>query len=137
MLIKLISGCCLALCCSLVSATVLQTSFDQDARYSIVSVSGDPSQRTVITQRVGISGTSYSARQFDCSARTVRFMGSGASLEDLQDAEADNELTPIFKGSLSRAISQVVCDESVQAGTAAAGPLGKSAHGQPVTSISQ
>ncbi|ROL63048.1 hypothetical protein [Pseudomonas vranovensis] len=137
MLIKLISGCCLALCCSFVSATVLQTSFDQDARYSIVSVSGDPSQRTVITQRVGISGTSYSARQFDCTARTVRFMGSGASLEDLQHAEADNELTPIFKGSLSRAISQAVCDESVQAGTAADGSPGKSAHDQPVTSISQ
>ncbi|MGF6593631.1 hypothetical protein [Pseudomonas sp. 2835] len=137
MLIKLISGSCLALCCFAAGATALQTSFDHDARYSIVSVAGDASQRTVITQRVGVSGTSYSARQFDCTARTVRFLGSGTSLEDLQHAEADNEPTPIFKGSLARAISHAVCDESVQPGATADGQHDTSAHGQPVTSITK
>lgn len=133
MLTKLISGSCLALCSFAASATVLQTSFDPDARYSTVSVSGDASQRTVITQRIGISGTSYSARQYDCTARTVRFLGSGTSLEDLQHAEADREPTPIFKGSLARAISQAACDEGVQPGATADGHGGISASNQPVT----
>lgn len=134
MLIKLLSGSCLALCCATSSATVLQASFDPDARYSIVSMSGDATQRTVITQRIGISGTSYSARQYDCTARTVLFLGSGTSLEDLQHAQADSAPTPIFKGSLARAISQEACNEDAQPGNTADGKGDVSANNQPVAS---
>ncbi|QBF26068.1 hypothetical protein EXN22_10300 [Pseudomonas tructae] len=114
MLNKLLAATCLALSCSTVSASLIEASQDPDALYSIVSMSGDSSDRTVITQRVGISGTSYSARQFDCTKRTVRFLGSGISLDDLKSAVADKDATPIFKGSLARAISQEACGESLQ-----------------------
>lgn len=132
MLNKLLLASCLALCSSTASATLLQTSFDPDARYSIISVSGDISQRTVITQRVGLSGTSYSARQFDCTARTVRFLGTGTSLDDLKSAVADKESTPIFKGSLARAISQAACEESVTPDTTADIQSAASSHSQSV-----
>jgi hypothetical protein len=96
--------------CSLTSATPLQASFDPDAQYAIVKISGDPERLSVVTQRTGLSGTSYSARQFDCISHTVRFMGSSTSLKGLADARPDEEPTPIFKGSLSRYISEVACN---------------------------
>ncbi|MHA6196279.1 hypothetical protein ACX3YG_18115 [Pseudomonas wadenswilerensis] len=101
-----------ALPCSLASAEPLQTSFDPDAQYVIVKVSGNPERLSVITQRTGLSGTSYSARQFDCISRTVRFMGSSTSLKGLADARPDDEPTPIFKGSLSRVISEATCNSN-------------------------
>lgn len=97
--------------CSLVSATPLQASFDPDAQYSIVSITGSLEDRSVITQRIGLSGTSYSARQFNCVTGKVRLMGSGTSLQDLANAQADDDATPIFKGSLSRTISEVACND--------------------------
>ena len=109
---KLLAASCLALTCLTANATLLEASFDPDARYSIVSMTGDAAERTAITQRVGLSGTSYSARQIDCTNRTVRFLGSGTSLEDLKSAVADKESTPIFKGSLARAISEEACGET-------------------------
>lgn len=107
----LVSAC--PLYCSLAFATPLQASFDPGAQYAIVEVSGAPEKLSVITQRTGISGTSYAARQFDCVARTVRFMGSATSLQDLANARPDDEATPIFKGSLSRTISDVACDNAL------------------------
>lgn len=98
--------------CSLALATPLHASFDPGAQYAIVEISGAPERLSVITQRTGISGTSYSARQFNCVTRTVRFMGSATSLKDLASARPDDEATPIFKGSLSRDISDVACDST-------------------------
>lgn len=103
-----------ALPCSFVSATSLQASFDPDARYSIVSISGSLEDRSVITQRIGLSGTSYSARQFNCVTGKVRLMGSSTSLQDLANAQADDEATPIFKGSLSRTISEAACNDDAE-----------------------
>ncbi|MEE1920629.1 hypothetical protein V0R59_01440 [Pseudomonas sp. 147P] len=110
MLKKLLMVSAWAFPCSIAAATPLQASFDPDAQYVIVKVSGNPGRLSVITQRTGLSGTSFSARQFDCISRTVRFMGSSTSLKGLADARPDDEPTPIFKGSLSRAISEAACD---------------------------
>lgn len=104
------------LCSSLAFATpLLQASFDPEAQYSIVEVSGAPEKLSVITQRSGSSGVSYSAREFNCISRTVRLMGSSTSLEGLPNARPDDETTPIFKGSLSRAISDVACESALLA----------------------
>lgn len=112
MLKKLLIVSAWPLHCSLAFATPLHASFDPSAQYAIVEISGAPEELSVITQRTGISGTSYSARQFNCVTRTVRFMGSGTSLQDLAGARPDDEATPIFKGSLSRDISDVACNSN-------------------------
>ena len=112
MLKKLLIASAWPLHCSLAFATPLQASFDPGAQYAIIEISGAPETLSVITQRTGISGTSYSARQFNCITRTVRLMGSGTSLQDLASAHADNEATPIFKGSLSRTISDIACNNT-------------------------
>ena len=80
---KLLIASAWPLHCSLAFATPLQASFDPGAQYAIIEISGAPETLSVITQRTGISGTSYSARQFNCITRTVRLMGSGTSLQDL------------------------------------------------------
>lgn len=112
MLKKLLIASAWALHCSSALATPLQASFDPGAQYAIVEITGAPEKLSVITQRTGISGTSYSARQFNCIERTVRLMGSGTSVQDLASARADEEVTPIFKGSLSHAISNIACDSA-------------------------
>lgn len=112
MLKKLLIACVLPAHWAPAFATPLQTFFDPEAQYAIVEISGAPEKLSVITQRTGISGTSYAARQFNCITRTVRIMGSGRSLQDLANARADEEATPIFKGSLSRAISDIACENA-------------------------
>lgn len=111
MLKKLFIVSAWAMPCLFASANPLQAKFDPEAQYSIVEISGSRDNRLVITQRAGISGISFSARQFDCTNRTVRFMGSSNSLEALPNAAADEKPTPIFKGSLSRAISESACEK--------------------------
>ncbi|MNJ57179.1 hypothetical protein D3C77_527570 [compost metagenome] len=86
---------------------------DPNAEYSIISVTETDSGLEVITQRTGISGISYSKRQFDCVQRRVLFLGAGSSVTDLENASGDDEPTPLFKGSLARAISDVVCRDFV------------------------
>jgi hypothetical protein len=103
-----------AVCSSAVAGTLTVPS-DPDAQYSIISVSETDAGLEVITQREGISGFSYSKREFDCANRKVLFMGSSTSVADLENVKADDEATPWFKGSLGRAISDVVCRDTVAA----------------------
>ncbi|MCY1400695.1 hypothetical protein D3C76_983200 [compost metagenome] len=83
-----------------------------EAAYSIVSMTGDSSGRTVITKREGISGDSYAKRLLKCTDRTVLFLGSGKTMQDLDSARPDHEATPIFKGSISAGIAEVACKVS-------------------------
>lgn len=94
-------------------AAPITASSDPDAVYSIVNINHAGIGLEVITQRVGISGTSFTKRQFDCANRQVLFMGSSTSIADFENIKPDKETTPLFKGSLSRAISDVVCNDMV------------------------
>lgn len=91
-------------------ATDITFELDHSAHYSIVNVAGAASSPLVAAQRVGLSGTSYTVYQFDCSNHRVRFMGEGVSLSNL--SSPDNEETPIFKGSLASVIADEVCKAS-------------------------
>ncbi|MCY1402383.1 hypothetical protein D3C76_446160 [compost metagenome] len=85
------------------------SSQQDDAMYSIVAMTNDSSGRTVITKRVGISGTSYAKRVLNCNEQTVRLLGQGKTLQDLFTAEPDAESIPIFTGSLAESIARVAC----------------------------
>ncbi|WP_166362418.1 hypothetical protein [Pseudomonas akapageensis] len=106
-------SCLLSLNATSALADAPQISSDlDDATFSIVSMTGDSADRTVVTKRVGVIGTSYAKRVLNCADRTVRFLGSANIVEDLASAKQDRESTPIYKGSLSETIAEVACEAS-------------------------
>jgi len=73
---------------------------DASAQYSILERGGTPSMPTLLTRRVGPSGSSYSKRVFDCSSRTVKYLGNGDTLEELAASTPDPKMGPWWRARL-------------------------------------
>lgn len=102
-------ACILPLTPATAESLQISSGIDDTATYSIVDMTENDSGATVIAKRVGISGESYTKRVLNCADRTVLFLGSGNTIEDLETAKPDREATPIFRGSLAASIAEVAC----------------------------
>ncbi|MNY79881.1 hypothetical protein D3C86_2207080 [compost metagenome] len=70
---------------------------------------GTSDLRTIVTRREGSSGASYSRRLYDCSANTVKYLGTGDSLEAMRTSRADPGMAPIVEGSIAYYVGIEAC----------------------------
>jgi hypothetical protein len=82
---------------------------DSKAKYFVLERGGTPDKPTLVTTRVGPSGTSYSKRLFDCRARTWKYLGDGDSLEEMRGAKPDAKMGPLVEGSIADYMWKEAC----------------------------
>jgi hypothetical protein len=84
---------------------------DSKARYWIVEQSGSVEEPILTTKRVGSSGTTFSRRVFDCSAKTFRYLAEGSTLAGMQSSQPDARKAPLVDGSISHYFWVHACSE--------------------------
>ena len=79
------------------------------SKFFVVEKSGTANNPMVVVKRVSGTTSSYTKREFDCKARTVRTWGRGDSLEALDKAEPDKEAFPIKENSIPDQLAKHAC----------------------------
>ncbi len=82
---------------------------DLNAKYFVVGKGGNLPNPILITKRVGQSGTSYSKRIFDCNSNTVKYLGTGSSIEEMNRSKPDQNMAPLVKGSIADYLWRHAC----------------------------
>jgi len=91
---------------------------DPKAQYNVLGKGGTHNNPTLVTKRIGPSGTSYSEWLFDCSASKAKYLGHGDTLEEMQASSPYNsEMGPIVEESITWYAWRHACtNTSVQSG---------------------
>ena len=89
--------------------TQLVVPSDSKAQYFILEKGGNGVERTIVTKRVGPSGTGYSKRLYNCKAGTVKYLGTGDTLEAMRKSKPDPSMSPIVQGSIAYYVGQETC----------------------------
>ena len=82
---------------------------DAKAKYTILEIGGQWPNRTIVTKRIGSSGTSYSKRIYNCSNNTVKYLGSGDTLADMAQSKPDPKMAPIVPQSIADYVGRQAC----------------------------
>jgi hypothetical protein len=99
----------LASTAALAAETPLAVPSDPKARFFVLEKAGKGAERTIVTKRVGPSGTSYSRRLYNCSNSTVKYLGNGDTLEDMKKSRPDPNMGPIVQGSIAYYVGLEAC----------------------------
>jgi len=94
---------------ALAAETPLSVPSDPKAQFFVLEKGGSGSQRTIVTKRVGSSGTSYSKRLYNCADSTVKYLGTGDSLEAMSKSNPDPNMSPIVQGSIAYYVGLEAC----------------------------
>jgi hypothetical protein len=89
--------------------TPLTVPTDAKAKYSILEIGGKFPNRTIVTKRVGSSGTGYSKRLYNCSNNTVKYLGTGDTLADMAGSKPDVSMAPIVSMSIADYVGREAC----------------------------
>ena len=82
---------------------------DPKAKYWVLERGGKGDLRTIMTKRTGPSGTSYSIREYDCKNGTVRYLGTGETLEEARVLRPDKKRAPVVPGSIADYVGGAAC----------------------------
>lgn len=82
---------------------------DAKAKYTILEIGGKWPDRTIVTKRVGSSGTSFSKRIYNCSNNTVKYLGSGDTLIDMGKSNPDPKMAPVVPQSIADYVGRQAC----------------------------
>lgn len=82
---------------------------DSKAQFFVLEKGSSGSERTIVTRRVGSSGTSYSKRLYNCKNSTVKYLGTGDSLTEMASSRADPNMAPIVRGSIAYYVGVEAC----------------------------
>ena len=82
---------------------------DPKAKFFVLEKEGSGAERTIVTKRVGPSGSSYSKRLYNCKNRTVKYLGTGDSLAEMDSSKPDPSMGPIVKGSIAYFVGLEAC----------------------------
>lgn len=83
---------------------------DPNATFTVLEIGNKGNLATIITKRDGKSGTTYSQRAYDCSARKVMYLGSGETLGEMRSSKPDDHLSPIVDGSIADYVGNEACN---------------------------
>lgn len=83
---------------------------DPKATYTILEKDMNGSMATIVTKREGPAGTTYSKRLYDCSSWTVKYLGTGESLEQMNSSAADPGMSPIGDETIAYYVGQKACN---------------------------
>lgn len=101
--------CIIASCSAFAADTTFQIPTDTKAKYNIIDVSKTGVMATITTKREGPSGVSYSKRLYDCNAWTVKYLGDGDTIEEMNDSSPDSSMSQIVDSSIAYYIGQKAC----------------------------
>ncbi|WP_445774245.1 hypothetical protein [Shewanella sp.] len=82
---------------------------DPKASYTILEKSRSGDEATIVTKRVGSSGTSFSKRLYNCSNETVKYIGTGDTIESMNASKPDPKMAPIFDKSIAYYVGKEAC----------------------------
>jgi hypothetical protein len=82
---------------------------DASAKYYILEKSEANGRVTVVTKRVGSSGTSYSKRLIDCNGKAFMYLGDGSTLEEMKKSKPDTKMSALVPGSISGFVAGAAC----------------------------
>lgn len=82
---------------------------DSKAIYFVLEKGGSGAERSIVTKRVGPSGTSFSKRLYNCTDNTVKYLGEGDSLAEMAASKPDPKMGPIVPQSISYYIGLEAC----------------------------
>lgn len=88
---------------------VVSVPTDSKASYVVLEKSRNGDMVTITTKREGPSGTSYSKRLYNCKAWTVKYLGNGDTLEQMNSSAPDPHMAPIVDKSIAYYIGQQGC----------------------------
>jgi hypothetical protein len=80
--------------------------------FLVEKTSGTNNLSTLLVKRVTAQRSVYVKREFDCAAKTVRYIGSGESLDEMEKDIADQKAYPVRKNSISAQLSVYACSRS-------------------------
>jgi hypothetical protein len=82
---------------------------DPKATFFILEKGGKGAERTIVTKRVGPSGTTYSRRLYNCTNNTVKYLGSGETMSAMNSSKADPSMAPIVQGAIAYYVGLEAC----------------------------
>jgi len=82
---------------------------DPKATFFILEKGGKGIERTIVTKRVGPSGTTYSRRLYNCTNNTVKYLGSGDTMSAMISSKADPSMAPIVQGAIAYYVGLEAC----------------------------
>ncbi len=82
---------------------------DPKAQYTVLDVSGEWPDRVIVTRRVGPSGVSFSKRIYDCSNHTVKYLGDGDTLAEMEASTPDERMAPIVPEAIAGYVGREAC----------------------------
>ena len=82
---------------------------DAKAKYTILETGGKWPNRTIVTKRVGPSGSSYSTRLYNCSNNTVKYLGTGDTPAEMARSKPDPGMAPIVSQSIADYVGRQAC----------------------------
>lgn len=84
-------------------------SADPKGIYVVLEKSGDGNERTILTKREGPSGKTFSKRLYNCKENTVKYLGTGDTMEAMMASKADPNMAPIIELSIAYYLGQRAC----------------------------
>lgn len=87
----------------------LIVSSDPRADYCEIDRGGTADHPTLTSRRVGPSGTSYSIREFDCTNRTWKYLGTGDTLDEAQSGKGAGWASNLVDGSIEASLFRQTC----------------------------
>ncbi|EAA6275728.1 hypothetical protein PHL84_001411 [Salmonella enterica] len=91
------------------AAEVFSVPTDSKASYTVLEKTRSGDMVTITTKREGPSGVSYSKRLYDCTASTVKYLGSGDTIEQMNSSAPDPNMAPIIDRSIAYYVGQKAC----------------------------
>lgn len=82
---------------------------DAKSQYFILEIGGKWPGRTVITKRTGADGTNYSKRFYDCLNGSMKYLGNGATLDDMARSKPDQDMAPVAPRSVADYVGREAC----------------------------
>jgi hypothetical protein len=82
---------------------------DAKANFYFLEKGGEGNERTIVTKCEGPSGITFSKRLYNCVDHTVKYLGTGDSLEAMVTSAADPAMAPIVEGSIAYYVGLQAC----------------------------
>lgn len=97
---------------TLAEDTPIDIKTDIKGQYLLVEKGGNAANPTLVVKRTGLGNDHFVKREFDCAAHTVRYLGEGETLEEMNTALPEKEVSPIGEGSIPDQLSKLVCPQT-------------------------
>jgi len=82
---------------------------DLKGAYFLVKKAGSSDRPTLMIKSVSGDYINYSKREFDCKARTSRFLSTGVSLQQLQEIKPVSKMSSIVADSINDQLWRLAC----------------------------